>query len=147
MSGYETAWVVILSMGLVGAFALSRLLANFRFRFLKWLVVVMTLTIFIVPAPVPNHAPQWAPAFVVAIFEAFFQIDGQPQASLRILLLSILVMTLMTTFVYFIYSKFRPKASQAPEDETSRQSVVDEAPNPSEPNDELKQKRQEPELN
>ena len=57
---------------------------------IRWHLALATcccrITIFPLPAPVPNFSETQAPAFVVMIFEAFFQRAGAPEESMRRLL-------------------------------------------------------------
>ncbi len=101
MSDVQIAWLVIGGAGLAGVVCLWRLLKNTRWGLLPWLAITVSLAFFVVPVPVPNHPEQLAPAFVVAIFEMFFQIDGQPQASLRVLGLTLSMTALLTVIVYY----------------------------------------------
>ncbi len=114
MTGYQIAWSIIAVAGLGGALALWQLLKRVRWGLLPWLAITVSLTFFLVPVPVPNFPHQLAPAFVVAIFEMFFQIDGQPQASLRVLGLSLGAVALVTVFVYFFAQRRRKNTPEEP---------------------------------
>ena len=105
MGAYMIAWAVIVFAGLAGAFGLWKLCSFTQWGLAKWLAATLAMTFFCVPMVVPNHTEQLAPAFVVAIFEMFFQIDGQPQASLRILGLSLAAVLLVTLFGYYFWQK------------------------------------------
>lgn len=119
MENYTTAWVVIVVAGLIGAFGLLRLLKNLRWQFFRWLASLMALTFFVTPAPVPNFEDAIAPAFLVLIFEAFFQINGEPAVSLRILGLALFTVLILTTAGYFVA---RQKARKAVDEDVSRQT-------------------------
>lgn len=95
MSAYAIAWIVIVACVLAAAAILFRLLRNMDKPLVRTLLISLLVTLSLAPAPVPGHPEQWAPAFVVYIFETFFQIDGAPQVSLRILLLAVGVVGLL----------------------------------------------------
>jgi len=121
VEGYTTAWWVIAGSGVLGSIALFRLLRMIRLGLIRWLGAAVALTFFCVPAPVPNHDGQWAPAFVVFIFEAFFQTEGQPVMSLRILGLSLAAVSIVTVLTYNLIR--RGRASRR----ASRQSTRSDA--------------------
>ena len=124
MDGYSIAWWVIAGSGVIGGIAVFRLLRMIRRGLVRWLGMAVALAFFCTPAPVPEYPGQWAPAFVVAIFEALFQTDGSPVQSIRILVLVLGVVTLSTVLLYFVLQRWLG------EDETQRE---DAAPRPSEP--------------
>lgn len=82
-------WQIIIAASALGAVALWLTLwwmvpARGRFGGIwRWLLVVAALLFFLVPAPIPNFSETQAPAFVVMIFEAFFQRAGEPEESMR----------------------------------------------------------------
>lgn len=110
MNGTEIAWLVIGASGCLGAAVLYYLLRGLKRQGLRLLLVALTLTLFLVPAPVPAHPEQLAPAFVVAIFEAFFQIDGAPEVSLRILVIALTLVTLLTLVGRYFFSRYYKRA-------------------------------------
>lgn len=105
MSAYAIAWIVIVACALAAAAILFRLLRNIDKPFIRTLLISVLATLFLAPAPVPGHPEQWAPAFVVYIFEAFFQIDGAPLVSLRILLLAVGVVGLLVWLASVLLSR------------------------------------------
>jgi len=92
---YEIAWLVVLGAALVGTlvlfFVTRRLEPGTLRNLLRWLPGAL----LIVPAGLPGHDGNYAPAFVVAIFEWLFQSDGRPGAALRILLLTLALMLVL----------------------------------------------------
>ena len=108
MSGFTIAWLTIGGSAICGAAVLYMLLRRLDKPLLRALVITLTLTFFLVPAPVPNFETQLAPAFVVLIFEAFFQIDGSPQVSLRILALSLAAAATVTLLGHYLWSRRAP---------------------------------------
>ena len=90
MSNYDIAWVVIVIFGLLGAFGLYRLLPNLR-MLIRLPLVAVVLALFLAPAAVPRFEGEFAPAFVVFIFELLFQIDGEPGPAGLILVIAVII--------------------------------------------------------
>ncbi len=110
MSAYAIAWLVISGSALFGAVVLYLLLRKWQRPLLRALIISLTLTFFLLPAPVPNHEAQLAPAFVVLVFETFFQIDGAPTVSMRILALGLCAAALLTWLVHYLLKRGRAMA-------------------------------------
>jgi len=91
VSAYDWAWVVIGAAALLGWLALMRLTRPLGGSPVRWLLQGLVLLWFVLPAPVPGHPGQWAPAFVVLVFESIFQSGGQPVPAALILLTGSLV--------------------------------------------------------
>ena len=102
MGGYTIAWVVIALSAVCGAAVLYWLLRDHSNPLFRNIIIAVALAFFVVPAQVPGYPAQLAPAFVVCIFEAFFQIDGSPAASLRVLLLSMAVAALLALATHYL---------------------------------------------
>lgn len=104
MSGYVLAWCVVAIFGIAGLFGAERLM-----RGLAWSLRAPLLgglfVFFVAPAPVPRYAGEYAPAFVVAIFEFLFQIDGQPQTAAGILLIGIVIACFFSWLVARLVSR------------------------------------------
>lgn len=85
IGGYGLAWLVVFGAGLLTLafwFLLTRQIPYFWLRTLLRCVVAGWL---LLPAPVPGYPGQYAPAYVVGLFELVFQKDGDPEAALTIL--------------------------------------------------------------
>ncbi len=83
--GYVVPWVVAIGAGflaLVGIYAITR---PIPYLYLKTVLRCLAMVILLLPAPVPAFEGQYAPAFIVLLFEAAFQTDGHPMAALQIL--------------------------------------------------------------
>jgi hypothetical protein len=80
------AWGVVLLAGALGTLALYLLTRKLRWDWLRTLLCWLVPVLLIVPAPVPDFAGNYAPAFVVVVFEAFFQQDGDATVALGWLL-------------------------------------------------------------
>ena len=82
---YVIAWVVVLAAGLgglIGVYGLTRSIPSlFPRTLLRSLVTVWML----IPAPVPHYDGQYAPAFVVVMFEWLLQTNGDPTVAVRVL--------------------------------------------------------------
>ena len=50
---------------------------------------MLNVFFLIIPAPIPNHQGYFAPAYVVFIFETFFQIKGSSTISGQVLILAL----------------------------------------------------------
>ena len=110
------AWILIAAGGLVGGlcFYYSVLLC-FRNssdkrrskakRFGLYLAAALTC-FFITPAPLPAHNEQFAPAFVVVIFENFFQTQGNPEEAFWILTISISTLSLLFFLIVKVVNRF-----------------------------------------
>ncbi len=83
---YLTAWIVIAGAALLGTVCLYVLTRPVPFAWLRALLRILPPVLLLVPAPVPGHAGNIAPAFVVFVFEALFQQEGQPGLALLVLL-------------------------------------------------------------
>ncbi len=83
---YVIAWIVVLAAGLgslIGVYVLTRSIPSlFPRTLLRSLVIVWML----IPAPVPHYDGQYAPAFVVVMFEWLLQTNGDPTVAVRILI-------------------------------------------------------------
>lgn len=83
--GELLAWALAAAAALLafaGVCALTRRCPSLLRSWLRTLVLALMLT----PAPVPGFPGNFAPAYVVALFEALFQIEGAPQPALKLLL-------------------------------------------------------------
>ncbi len=112
MGAYTIAWMIVAAAAASGAGVLYYLLRNYANSLIRNLIVALSLAFFVVPAPLPNYPEQLAPAFVVCIFEAFFQIDGSPAVSLRILGISMLLAAVLVIAAHFALQRFAPKSVQ-----------------------------------
>ena len=106
-----TAWILIAAGGLLGGTCFYHLVVLcFRNssdkrrskvkRFGLYLAAALTC-FFVTPAPLPAHEGQLAPAFVVVIFENFFQTQGSPKEAFWALTISI------PTFLLFLFLIFK----------------------------------------
>lgn len=83
---YTYAWLVIAAAGVLGSLGLYFLTRSWRPGVLRSVVRITPLLLMVVPAPVPNFDGQFAPAFIVLLFEGLFQGEGKPLPALFILL-------------------------------------------------------------
>ena len=110
------AWILIAAGGLIGGLCFYYLVVLcFRNssdkrrskvkRFGLYLAAVLTC-FFITPAPLPAYDEQWAPAFVVVIFENFFQTQGNPEVAFWILTISISTLLLFIFLIFKVVDRF-----------------------------------------
>ena len=86
-------------------------------RFGLYLAAALTC-FFVTPAPLPAHEEQLAPAFVVVIFENFFQTQGKPEEAFWILTISISTLLILLFLIIKVVERiFGPKARSS-SDET-----------------------------
>ena len=91
MSPYSIAWLVAGGAGLIGTVTMVFWTRHLNIGWLRRSLCVLPVLLLLVPAAIPDFPGNYAPAFVVAVFEALFQTDGQPLAALRMLLLAFIV--------------------------------------------------------
>ena len=115
------AWILIAVGGVVGGFCFYyALVLCFRNssdmrrskvkRFGLYLAAALTC-FFVTPAPLPAHDGQLAPAFVVVIFENFFQTQGKPEEAFWILTVSISTLIILLFLIIKVVERiFGPKA-------------------------------------
>lgn len=88
---YLVAWMIVISAGLIGCVALMFLTRSMTTLWLRNLICGLPLVLLLVPAPVPAYSGQFAPAFIVVIFEGLFQTNGQPLAALTIVIAALVL--------------------------------------------------------
>ena len=76
---------------LMGVFGLHRLIADVRNRSFKAAVLGGVLAFLLVPSEIPSISGEYAPAFIVFIFELLFQTDGAPAVAGGILLVAVVL--------------------------------------------------------
>ncbi|MDD9961984.1 MAG: hypothetical protein OXU70_07815 [Gammaproteobacteria bacterium] len=89
------AWTAALAAALLAFVGIWTLTRSLRSRFLRIWLRAMTLALMLTPAPVPNFEGHYAPAYIVALFEAVFQLQGEPAQSLKLLLATCLLATVV----------------------------------------------------
>jgi chromate transport protein ChrA len=89
---YSSAWLAIVAAAFVGALCLNSLLKRIggvrsvTGRSLRWAIVMTVLAAFTLPVALPNAEQINAPAFIVLLFESFFQTQGDPAQARRMML-------------------------------------------------------------
>ena len=127
MQDYTLAWLIIFAMALLGAISFWMLMRRFRRWVFKLPLVLLVVAWFVTPAPVPGYEQTYAPAFVVTIFEAFFQINGQPAQAAALLSVSLLTTLVLGALLgYFLQRYFlaRGRESNAVVQDTGAQAPV-----------------------
>ena len=110
------AWILIAAGGLIGGLCFYYLVV-LCFRnssdkrrskvksFGLYLSAALTC-FFVTPAPLPAHDEQLAPAFVVVIFENFFQSQGRPEEAFWILTISTSILLLFLFLILKVVDRF-----------------------------------------
>lgn len=75
--------------------------------FVRTLLRCLGAVWILLPAPVPNYPGNYAPAFVVWVFEGVLQSDGEPLLSIQILLWSSLAVLCLVVFWYLIFGRHK----------------------------------------
>ena len=91
MSAAFYAWMLMILAALLGVFGLHRLFADVRNRSFKAAVLGGVLAFLLVPSEIPSISGEYAPAFIVFIFELLFQTDGAPAVAGGILLVAVVL--------------------------------------------------------
>ena len=106
MTPYLVGWSILIGSSFLLSlvvFFWSRLVFGFFSGFLLSTLVFVFLTI---PAPIPNYQGYFAPAYVVFIFETFFQTKGSSTISGQVLIVALVsVFLLMMAGRYFSIKK------------------------------------------
>jgi len=103
---YVWGWVVVTLAASGLLFALQRALRGWEAPLLKALAGCWLLVILLVPAQVPRHNEELAPAIVVYVFEALFQRDGNPDPAGRILAAAS-ALALVLGLLWWLVGRFR----------------------------------------
>jgi hypothetical protein len=93
--------------------------------FLRILLRCLGAVWILMPAPVPNYSGNFAPAFVVWIFEGVLKSDGEPWLSLQILLWSSLAVIGLVLFWYFLFGRRNEIATPAPEPAPEPETAIE----------------------
>ncbi len=101
------AWLVAAIAGLATLYGVIVLTRPLRSGFLKVWLRCMAAVLLLLPAPVPGFDAYYAPAFVVALFEATLQRDGQPASAMGLLLAVIVVVTVLVWLVFLLRRRGR----------------------------------------
>lgn len=92
------AWGVAVGAGLVGTVAVYFLTRAMQPGRLRRALRLLPLLLLLMPAPVPGYPGHFAPAFIVFVFEAVFQGDGEPLLA-GVLLATAAVLGLLLAFL------------------------------------------------
>ena len=89
------AWLVAACAAAVALFGIVVLTGPMRGGFLKYWLRALAAVVLLMPAPVPKFEPYYAPAFVVVVFEAALQRNGQPALAASLLFGAIVAVTVL----------------------------------------------------
>jgi hypothetical protein len=108
LSAYQISWAFLFLGALIVSLVIYYWLRRSFGAFVGVFCSVILFTFLLAPAPVPNYEGFYAPACFVYIFETFFQIQGAPALSGKILLFSMSALTvLLLAGGYFFRAKER----------------------------------------
>ena len=122
------AWILIAAGGLAGGLCFYYVMILFFRnssdkrrskvkRFGLYLTGALTC-FFVTPSPLPAYEEQLAPAFVVVIFENFFQTQGGPEEAVWILTTSISTLLLLLFLIFKVVDRFLGSKARNSFDET-----------------------------
>ncbi|MCZ6618777.1 MAG: hypothetical protein O7E57_11655 [Gammaproteobacteria bacterium] len=109
---YVIAWIVVLAAGLGGLIGVYVLTRSIPTLLPRTLVRSLITTWMLIPAPVPHYDSQYAPAFVVMLFEWLLQTDGDPGVAIRILLAATVAVVALVSLAHGLKS-YRSRRSDA----------------------------------
>ena len=116
--GYSSAWLIVIATGCVAMLGVYMLVRRMPSLYLRALLCALLLALFLTPAPVPGHPLNYAPAFIVAVFEGLLQSGGSPGVAVRMLLVGFALAIAVVTFATLALRRFPRRAqpeSPAPE--------------------------------
>ena len=109
---YVIAWIVVLFAGLGGLIGVYVLTRSIPSLFPRTLVRSLITAWMLIPAPVPHYDGQYAPAFVVMMFEWLLQTDGDPSVALRILIAATVVVVGLVSLAHGL-KRYRARRQRA----------------------------------
>ncbi len=111
---YGAVWVVVVLLAGLSAGGWYMLLRPFGSIYVRALVPAAWLALLLLPAPVPGFAGNWAPAFVVLVFEGLFQAAGEPWLAFRLLLAGVCVVVAVVGLIIWILQRHQQPSSSNP---------------------------------
>jgi hypothetical protein len=82
---YLLPWLIAGCAGIGLTLAVYKLTWFISAGFWRALVVLLVPVLLLTPAPVPGYQGQFAPAFLVLLFEGLLQAEGEVKVALRVL--------------------------------------------------------------
>jgi hypothetical protein len=67
----------------------------------------VVLAVLLTPAPVPDHPLNYAPAYIVAVFEGVLQTGGEPGVAVRMLLAGVALVIAVITLAGLVLQRRR----------------------------------------
>ena len=113
--GYVVAWLVVALAAAGGTAAIVALTRDMSPGFARNLIRFLPAALLLVPAPIPGYGGNFAPAFLVVLFESLFLRDGRPFGAAAILFTASALATLLIAFA----SRSRRIAPAAASDQSS----------------------------
>jgi|GEM_PF-1300889 len=122
-------WMVATGAAVVVFLCMVFLTRNLSWWWLKWVLRLIPAVALILPVGVPEQPGYYAPAMVVAPFEAFLQENGQPGPAVARLVLVLGALLALITLAAVARAVRRRGAGDAGSAvETDAQSAADPAP-------------------
>jgi hypothetical protein len=112
---YGTIWLLIIGAGVVGIGAAYMLvIRRVPSGYLRALACALILALLWTPAPIPGYPSNYAPAFIVVVFEGLLQASGNPWVAVRLLLAGVTLAIAAVTLATFGWRR-RRRASEPAE--------------------------------
>ncbi|MFP6814235.1 MAG: hypothetical protein VB949_00985 [Pseudomonadales bacterium] len=92
---YGWVWLIVIGAGGATLFCAYMPLRATGPGYLRALACGLILVLLLTPAPVPGYPLNYAPAFVVAVFEGVLKSDGTPGVALRLLGVATVTITVL----------------------------------------------------
>ena len=92
---YVGVWLIVTGAGCATLLCAYMLLRAIGSGYLRVLACGLILVLLLTPAPVPGYPLNYAPAFIVALFEGVLKADGSPEVALRLLGVASLAIALL----------------------------------------------------
>lgn len=89
------AWLVAACAAAATLFGVAVLTRHMRNGFLKYWLRSLAAVLLLLPAPVPGFDTYYAPAFLVMVFEAALQRDGQPALAASLVFAGVVAATVL----------------------------------------------------
>lgn len=110
MMSYSSVWLMVIGIGCVAMLGVYMLIRRLPWLYLRALVCALLLALLLTPAPVPGHPANYAPAFIVAVFEGLLQSGGSPGVAVRMLLVGFALAIAVVTLAALALRRFARRA-------------------------------------
>ena len=104
MSAYGWAWLLVIVMAAVGGLSTFKLLRPVNSLTVRLSLTAVVIAVFITPTSIPKF-DGYAPAFIVFLFEALFQAEGEPAGALIALLAGVSIAAVASLVVGYLLGR------------------------------------------